>query len=222
MSKINIAIDGHSSCGKSTLAKDLAKSIGYTYIDSGAMYRAVALYFLNNKIKPDSPQAIESLDKILLDLKTIDGKFNIFLQGKNVTERIIALDVSSIVSQVAAISEVRRKLVEIQQELGKNKGVVMDGRDIGSVVFPDAELKLFVTANIEVRTYRRFLELEQKNMPSTFEEVQANLLKRDHIDSSRADSPLTLTEGAVLIDNSYMDKEEQLYLVKKLVDERIN
>jgi len=221
--KINIAIDGHSSCGKSTLAKDISKKMKYVYIDSGAMYRAVALYYIENDIHPnDKKSAIKALSQINIDLKSIDNKFCIFLNGVDVTQRIIAIDVSSIVSEVAAISEVRRKLVKIQQEVGENKGVVMDGRDICTVVFPNAELKLFVTANIDVRTERRFLELKAKGMPTEFETVKNNLIHRDTIDSTRTDSPLRMTKDAVLIDNSYMTKEEQLFLVEKLVSECCN
>ena len=219
--KINIAIDGHSSCGKSTLAKDIAHKLDYIYIDSGAMYRAVALYYLENNIQPENkPEAIDALSRIHIELESNNNQFCIKLNGKDVTSRIVALDVSSIVSEVAAISEVRKKLVEIQKKVGENKGVVMDGRDIGTVVFPDAELKLFVTANLEVRTERRFLELEAKGMPTPRKDVMANLSHRDKIDSTRSDSPLIQAEDAILIDNSYMTKEEQLFLVEKLVNER--
>ncbi len=219
--KINIAIDGHSSCGKSTLAKAIAKKLGYVYIDSGAMYRAVALYYIENGISTENKEeAILALPQINIDLKSVDNKFCIYLNGRDVTQRIIAIDVSSIVSEVAAISAVRRKLVQLQQEVGENKGVVMDGRDIGTVVFPNAELKLFVTANIDVRTERRYLELNAKGMPTDYEAVQHNLNHRDNIDSSRDDSPLQKAEDAVLIDNSYMTKEEQLFLVEKLVAEK--
>jgi len=220
--KINIAIDGHSSCGKSTLAKDIAKKLGYVYIDSGAMYRAVALYYIENGINPlNQDEAIKALSKIHIELKSIEGKFCILLNGVDVTQRIIAIDVSSIVSEVAAISAVRTKLVQLQQAVGEDKGVVMDGRDIGTVVFPKAELKLFVTANIDVRTQRRYLELKTKGMPTDYEDVQNNLNHRDNIDSTREDSPLMKADDAVLIDNSYMSKEEQLFLVEKLVGEKL-
>jgi cytidylate kinase len=219
--KINIAIDGHSSCGKSTLAKDIAKKLGYIYIDSGAMYRAVALYYIENGISiENTEEAIQTLAQIHIDLKSIDNKFCIHLNGTDVTQRIIAIDVSSIVSEVAAISAVRRKLVQLQQAAGRNKGVVMDGRDIGTVVFPNAELKLFITANIDVRTERRYLELKAKGMTADYEAVRYNLNHRDNIDSSRDDSPLLKAEDAILIDNSYMTKEEQLFLVEKLVAEK--
>lgn len=220
--KINIAIDGHSSCGKSTLAKALAKALGYIYIDSGAMYRAVALHLIQNNISVSNLQAVLAvLDNIDITIAYPDGQFTIYLNAEDVTQRIIQLDVSSIVSEVAAMSAVRSKLVQIQKSLGEQKGVVMDGRDIGTVVFPQAELKLFVTANLEVRTQRRYDELIAKGMPASLEEVQHNLLHRDHIDSTRDDSPLRKAEDALLIDNSYMDRSEQLYLVQKIAKERL-
>ncbi|NNE16411.1 MAG: (d)CMP kinase [Saprospiraceae bacterium] len=220
--KINIAIDGHSSCGKSTLAKQLAAALGYIYIDSGAMYRSVALYYIENEIDVKNKEAaVKALDEIQIDIKSVESQFRILLNGVDVTKRIIAIDVSSIVSEVAAISEVRRKLVAIQKQLGEEKGVVMDGRDIGTVVFPEAELKIFVTANIDVRTQRRFLELKEKGMSTSIEIVKENLEHRDHIDSTREDSPLMQADDAILIDNSYMRKDEQLYLVDKMAREFI-
>lgn len=220
--KINIAIDGHSSCGKSTLAKALAKALGYIYIDSGAMYRAVALHLIQNNISVSDLQAVLAvLDDIDITIAYPDGQFTIYLNAEDVTQRIIQLDVSSIVSEVAAMSAVRSKLVQIQKSLGEKKGVVMDGRDIGTVVFPEAELKLFVTANLEVRTQRRYDELIAKRMPASIEEVENNLQHRDHIDSTRDDSPLRKAADALLIDNSYMDRKEQLYLAQKLATERL-
>jgi cytidylate kinase len=220
--KINIAIDGHSSCGKSTLAKEIAKTLSYTYIDSGAMYRAVALYILNNNIDLKNDQLLqEALDAVNIEMKTKDGHFLIFLNGQDITQRIIAIDVSSIVSEVASKSMVRTKLVRIQQDLGQNKGVVMDGRDIGTVVFPDAEVKLFVTADVDVRTQRRYDELKLKGMDTAYEKVKENLSHRDHIDSTREDSPLTMSSDAILIDNSYMDREEQLFIALKVIEEKI-
>ena len=222
LTKINIAIDGHSSCGKSTLAKQLAASLGYTYIDSGAMYRAVGLYFIENNVSLDNhDQIAQALDHVHITCQNNSNGFRLLLNGTDVTERIIRLDVSSIVSEVAALTIVRRKLVLLQQAQGNNKSVVMDGRDIGTVVFPDAELKLFVTANIDIRTQRRFLELEEKDMAAPYETVQKNLLHRDNIDSTRADSPLTQAEDALLIDNSYMGRAEQLFLAQKLAQEKI-
>ncbi len=221
--RINIAIDGHSSCGKSTLAKQLAAALGYLYIDSGAMYRAVSLYFLNNKVDISDPHQVQSaLGEVYIAMENKNGSFKIDLNGTDVTNRIIQLDVSSIVSEVAALSVVRRKLVDIQKEQGIHKGVVMDGRDIGTVVYPTAELKLFVSAQIEVRTQRRYIELKEKNMETPYDDVRQNLLHRDHIDSTRADSPLRQAEDAILIDNSFMDREEQLYLCLKLAEERIH
>ncbi len=218
--KINVAIDGHSSCGKSTLAKELAAANGYLYIDSGAMYRAVALYLLTHEIAITAQDVTPAiLDQIDIKMTSIENKFQIYLNGKEITQRIIRIDVSSIVSEVAALSAVRKKLVEIQQNLGIQNAVVMDGRDIGTVVYPEAELKLFVTADIEVRSQRRYLELQQKGMETAYDEVRQNLLHRDHIDSSRSDSPLRKADDAILIDNSYMDRKEQLFLVQKLFDE---
>ena len=220
--KINIAIDGHSSCGKSTLAKALARELDYIYIDSGAMYRAVALHLIQNGIAvTDEAAVLNILDQVDITIAYPDGLFTIYLNAEDVTQRIISLDVSSIVSEVAAMSAVRTKLVQIQKSLGSNKGVVMDGRDIGTVVFPKAELKLFVTANPQVRTQRRYDELQAKGMPAPMDEVKKNLLHRDHIDSTRADSPLKQDDDALLLDNSYMDREEQLYLAMKLVKEII-
>lgn len=216
--KINIAIDGHSSCGKSTLAKALAKSLSYIYIDSGAMYRAVALYCIQNNIDPlKEEDVVNALSQIHITFKTKNRAFRVLLNETDVTDRIIQIDVSNIVSEIAAISEVRSKLVKLQQAIGKDKGVVMDGRDIGTVVFPDAELKLFITAHIDIRTRRRFLELKEKGMDTPVEEVQKNLIHRDHIDSSREDSPLIQSEDAILIDNSFMNQEEQLFLANKIV-----
>ncbi|MDA8692950.1 (d)CMP kinase [Saprospiraceae bacterium] len=220
---INIAIDGHSSCGKSTLAKDIAKSLSYIYIDSGAMYRAVALYVLNNNIDLNDEEALlSSLDRINIEMKTNRGQFEILLNGEVVTERIIAIDVSSIVSEVAAKSSVRKKLVKVQQQLGQNKGVVMDGRDIGTVVYPNAEVKFFVTADVEVRTQRRYDELQAKGMPTPYDEVKTNLTHRDGIDSTRKDSPLVQASDAILIDNSYMGREEQLFIALKIIKEKIS
>ena len=186
------------------------------------MYRAVALYSLENEIDlNDKAQLIAALDKIQIGIKYPDGSFKIYLNEVDITDRIKQMDVSAIVSEVAAVSEVRRKLVLMQQKLGNDKAVVMDGRDIATVVFPDAELKLFVTASIEVRTERRFLELEAKGDVLSKEEVKANLIHRDNIDSTREDSPLIQTEDAVLIDNSLMTREEQLHLAHSLAQDII-
>ncbi len=186
------------------------------------MYRAVALHLIQNNISVSDLQAVLAvLDDIDITIAYPDGQFTIYLNAEDVTQRIIQLDVSSIVSEVAAMSAVRSKLVQIQKSLGEKKGVVMDGRDIGTVVFPEAELKLFVTANLEVRTQRRYDELIAKRMPASIEEVENNLQHRDHIDSTRDDSPLRKAADALLIDNSYMDRKEQLYLAQKLATERL-
>ncbi len=211
--KINIAIDGHSSCGKGTLARQLAETLDYTFIDSGSMYRAVALYFLENDIiSSDAEQVKMALKQIRLEFlkNNTTNRFEIYLNGKSVEQRIRQMDVASIVSEVAALSVVRKELVKMQQDLGAQKGVVMDGRDIGTVVFPDAELKIFMTADVEIRAQRRFKELQAAGTEIQFEDVLENLSTRDRIDSSRADSPLTLTNAYRLLDNSHISQKEQL------------
>jgi cytidylate kinase len=209
--KIIIAIDGHSACGKSTLARDLAASLGYAYIDTGAMYRAVTLFFLQNQINYDDPEAVEkALDHIEVRFSCVDGQNHTFLNGDDVEDEIRKLYVSQQVSQVAAISAVRRAMVAQQQRMGEERGIVMDGRDIGTVVFPDAKLKLFVTADQSTRINRRLLELEQRGLKISREEVAANLQQRDHIDSTREDSPLRQAEDAILLDNTALSKEQQL------------
>lgn len=211
--KINIAIDGHSSCGKGTLARQLAETLDYTFIDSGSMYRAVALYFLENDIlSSDAEQVKMALKQIRLEFlkNTVSNRFEIFLNGKSVEQRIRQMDVAAIVSEVAALSAVRKELVKMQQDLGAQKGVVMDGRDIGTVVFPDAELKIFMTADVEIRAQRRFKELQAAGTEIQYQDVLENLSTRDRIDSSRADSPLTLTNAYRLLDNSHVSQKEQL------------
>ncbi len=217
-SKINIAIDGHSSCGKGTLAKNIAKELGYTFIDSGAMYRAVSLYFIREGIAPGEVQE----DPAVLGNIKIEFKFNpdreyfeTYLNGENVEDDIRGLEVSKIVSKVSTLSEVRTFLVAKQKEIGKNKGVVMDGRDIGTVVFPDAELKIFMTAATEIRAQRRFEELKKKGIDVHFEEVLHNIRERDYLDSHRQHSPLKKAEDAITLDNSSMTKEEQARLALK-------
>ncbi|MFN5885650.1 MAG: (d)CMP kinase [Bacteroidota bacterium] len=216
-SKIIIAIDGYSSCGKSTLAKQLAKQLGYRFIDTGAMYRAVALYLLRNQIDIHHPEMVaEALPSIKIDFSyNADTQTQqTLLNGENVEQEIrINPRVASVVSDVSAISEVRRFLVKQQQELGKEKGIVMDGRDIGTVVFPDAELKIFVTAQPTVRAQRRLDELKAKGQQTTAEEVLANLEKRDRIDSTRADSPLKKAADAIELDNTHLNRQEQFDLV---------
>lgn len=221
MSKITIAIDGYSSCGKSTLAKELASRLSYTYIDSGAMYRAVALYALENGIirngEVDKKKLIENLDKINISFEyDIDSETShTYLNGKNVEREIREMPVSRNVSKVSLIKEVRQKMVVVQHELGKKKGVVMDGRDIGTVVFPDAELKIFMTADAEVRAKRRYDELAAKGMQITMDEIRENLRKRDHEDTTRDENPLKQAPDAIPIDNTFMTPDEQFTLVFK-------
>jgi cytidylate kinase len=222
--KITIAIDGFSSTGKSTLAKQLAKHLGYIYVDTGAMYRAVTFFAMqNNLISVDSFDKIELVNK-LKDI-VLEFKFNselgfaeMYLNGQNVEKEIRTIEVSGFVSKVAEISEVRSKLVEQQQEMGKNKAIVMDGRDIGTVVFPDAELKVFMTASAATRAQRRYDELLQKGDSVTYEEVLKNVEERDYIDTHREDSPLVMADDAVEIDNSHLTREEQFGAVLDLVN----
>ena len=214
---ITIAIDGHSSTGKSTMAKALAKRIGYAYVDTGAMYRAVTLYALRNKLikgeKVDEKALKEHLkrgDIVITFRPTKDGKSVTVLNGKNVERYIRSMRVSNVVSIIAAIGFVRKAMVKQQQAMGKDKGVVMDGRDIGTVVFPDAEMKVFATASAQVRAQRRYDELRGKgDTTTTFEEVLANVTERDRIDSTRKESPLRQAEDAVVLDNSNMTFEQQ-------------
>ncbi|MEI7977273.1 MAG: (d)CMP kinase [Bacteroidota bacterium] len=225
MNQIVIAIDGYSSCGKSTIAKELSKILKYKYVDTGAMYRAVTLYFIQNNI--DFKNIVE-VNKALENIKitfVINKETSIqetFLNNENIENEIrVNPRVAGFVSEVSAISEVRRFLVKQQQEIGKQRGIIMDGRDIGTVVFTDAELKLFITAEPNVRAQRRFDELKDKGKGTTFEEVLANLTKRDFIDSNRADSPLFKASDAIEIDNSKINQVQQLELIMKLVNERI-
>lgn len=208
MKKITVAIDGYSSCGKSTIAKQLAAFAGYTYIDTGAMYRAVALYALRT---PQAPLEGEGLHALSIEFALQeDGSQHILLNGEDVEKEIRTLEVGNKASQVAVIPEVRRFLVKKQQEMGANGGVVMDGRDIGTVVFPNAELKLFMTASPEIRAQRRYDELVGKGQNPVFEEVLADVNDRDYRDTHRAESPLRQAEDAIVIDNSHMTREEQM------------
>ncbi|BDB55233.1 cytidylate kinase [Flavobacterium ammoniigenes] len=224
INKITIAIDGFSSTGKSTLAKQLAQQLGYIYVDTGAMYRAVAFFAMQNQyISIDSFNKVElvnHLKNISLEFKFNNelGFAEMYLNGQNVEKEIRTIEVSAYVSKVAEVSEVRSKLVEQQQEMGKNKGIVMDGRDIGTVVFPDAELKIFMTASAATRAQRRFDELVQKGDAVTYEEVLKNVEERDYIDTHRKDSPLVMAEDAVEIDNSHLSREEQFQVVLDLVN----
>jgi len=222
IAKIIIAIDGYSACGKSTLAKDLSKKLGYAYIDTGAMYRAVTLYFLQNKIDLKDAKAVnDALSKININFTNSKGQNRTILNGEDIEEEIRKMYVSQNVSPVAAISAVRRAMVAQQQQMGKAKGVILDGRDIGTVVFPNAELKLFLTASPAIRTQRRYDELAQKGQITDFEVIKNNLLERDKIDSTRADSPLKQAVDAVVIDNTNLSIEEQLAMVRVLVKKRI-
>ena len=214
--KITIAIDGHSSCGKSTMAKDLAKEVGYVYVDTGAMYRTVTLYAMRNGLfTADGEVNLASLE-IEMDNIAVSFKFNAeagkpdtYLNGELVEKEIRSLDVSQRVSKIAAVPFVREAMVAQQREMGKEKGVVMDGRDIGTTVFPDAELKVFVTASAEVRAQRRYDELQAKGMPADYEDILKNVQERDYIDSHRETSPLRQADDALLLDNSNMTIPEQ-------------
>ncbi|EKF55295.1 cytidylate kinase [Galbibacter marinus] len=227
MRKITIAIDGYSSTGKSTIAKKLAKSLGYVYVDTGAMYRAVSYYalindmFRNQELQKD--QLIQALDKIRLEFKlnSNTGLPEIYLNGDLVEKQIRTLEVSHVVSEVAAVSEVRHKLVEQQQAMGKNKAIVMDGRDVGTVIFPDAELKLFMTASADVRAHRRYLELTERGDQVTYQAVLENVQKRDLIDTTRSDSPLMKADGAIEIDSTNLSLEETFQRCLKLSNETL-
>ena len=213
---INVAIDGTSSSGKSTMAKALAKSVGYTYIDTGAMYRSVALFCLRNGLITDGKVDVERLLPMLpginISFKIEDGKQITYLNGENVENEIRGLEVSNNVSLVAAIAEVRHAMVRLQQEMGKNKGVVMDGRDIGTVVLPDAEIKLYVTTSPEIRAKRRFDEMRAKGDTSvTLDDIIANVKMRDHLDTTRKESPLRKADDAVEVDSGkFATAEEQI------------
>jgi cytidylate kinase len=219
MSKnIVIAIDGYSSCGKSTIAKALAKKLHFVYIDSGAMYRAVTLYFLRNNIALDDHDAIvEALNNIDLNFHSRDYQSHITLNDEEVSEEIRQMPVSELVSDVSAIKEVRVEMVRQQQKMGKSKNIIMDGRDIGTVVFPDADLKLFMTADPKVRAERRFKELMLKGEDVTMEEIFENIAHRDYLDTTREESPLVRAEDAIILDNTTMDQTEQLVFVMEYI-----
>ena len=218
-----IAIDGHSSCGKSTLAKDLAKELGYIYVDTGAMYRAVTLYFIQNGIDFELENDVDyALGKINIAFHKHNNQTqHTYLNGKDVEKEIRSPEVAKYVSPVAAISAVRKKLVKEQREMGLDKGIVMDGRDIGTVVFPNAKIKLFLTANVETRAQRRYDELILKGHSVTFDQVYRNLQERDRIDSTRLDSPLKPAEDAIHFDNSEIGIEEQFDVVLELIKSRM-
>ena len=223
MKKITIAIDGHSSCGKSTMAKDLAREVGYVYVDTGAMYRAVTLYALRHDLfgadgSIKEAELESAMPAIVIDQRLVDGRTTTFLNGEDVEREIRSLEVSNHVSPIAALPFVRTALVAQQQRMGEDGGIVMDGRDIGTTVFPNAELKIFVTASAEVRAQLRYNELMQKGMEADYDDILKNVLERDYIDSHRDVSPLRQADDALLLDNSAMTIEEQ----KQLLLERFN
>lgn len=228
MKNITIAIDGYSSTGKSTLAKQLANHLGYIYVDTGAMYRAVTFFAMEHGYifadYFDKETLVNSLESIKLQFvfNAEIGFAEMYLNEVNIEKQIRTIEVSNFVSRVSEVSQVRAKLVEQQQEMGKNKCVVMDGRDIGTVVFPDAELKIFMTASPETRAQRRFDELKAKGDSVSFEEVLKNVQERDYIDTHREDSPLVIAQDAIEIDNSYLTKEEQFNTVLELIEGIIN
>lgn len=223
MKKIVIAIDGYSSCGKSTMAKDLAREVGYIYVDTGAMYRAVTLFAMRNGVFDADNNIDEARLKALLPDVKLTFKLNsetklpeVCLNGECVERDIRTLEVSQHVSPIAALPFVREKLVEQQQAMGKEKGIVMDGRDIGTVVFPDAELKIFVTASAEIRAQRRFKELEAKGMPANFDDILQNVEQRDYIDTHRETSPLRQADDALVLDNSHLTiADQKVWLMEK-------
>ena len=223
MDKITIAIDGYSSCGKSTIAKALASELGYKYVDTGAMYRAVTLYCMRKgwikRGKVNTEKLLANLNKIHVffrynpEIKSSET----YLNDENIEKEIREMEVSEYVSQVSAIKEVRRKLVALQQEMGKDKGVIMDGRDIGTVVFPNADLKIFMLADPEVRAYRRYDEFTSKGIKVTLDEVKQNLSQRDYDDTHRKDNPLKQADDAIVLDNTDLNKQQQLDFVLKLI-----
>ncbi|MDR3652386.1 MAG: (d)CMP kinase [Paludibacter sp.] len=225
MSKIIVAIDGFSSCGKSTMAKELASEVGYIYVDSGAMYRAVSLFCIQNGWMTQTVINTDELEKniksIHIEFKTnAEGKSETYLNGKNVETEIRTLEVANGASRVSTIGFVRHELVRQQQLMGTKKGIVMDGRDIGTVVFPQAELKIFVTASPETRAQRRLDEMTGKGEKANFEEVLANVKERDDRDQNRTESPLRKAEDAIVIDNSNLTREEQRQILRTLFDEK--
>lgn len=224
MKKIRIAIDGYSSCGKSTIAKELARRLGYIYVDTGAMYRAATLFFLRKGIGADSNELEANLKDLQIDFREVQGHDLplVHLNGENVEAEIRSLKVSNQVSHFSKNAELRKELVSAQQAIGAQGGVVLDGRDIGSVVFPDAELKLFMTAKPKIRAQRRFDELKAKGEDVSFKAILANVESRDHEDTTRKVSPLIQVEDAIVLDNSEMTREEQLDFVMDLVQKKLN
>ena len=227
MKKLTIAIDGHASTGKSSIAKEIALRYGYIYINSGSMYRAVTLFAIKNNLLEELNENIDLfIEK--LNAVSIDFRFNkinliseIFLNGRNVEKEIGSLEISNFVSKVAAIPEIRKEMVKLQRNIDRKKGVVMDGRDIGSVVFPDADIKLFLTASDTVRAKRRFKEMINNGFSVSYDDILNNIRIRDNLDSSRSDSPLTIEKDAVVIDNSNMSIDEQIKQIIHLIDKKI-
>lgn len=226
MKSIIVAIDGFSSCGKSSFAKSIAKKYNYIFIDTGAMYRAVTLYALRHNIVKngvvDSELIKSSLPLINIYFKPVDGTNRVMLNGEDVSDDIRSLEVNGSVSQISQIAEVRHKMVALQQEMGRSRGVVMDGRDIGTVVFPDAELKIYMIASVDVRADRRYRELIAAGDNVSLDEIKRNISSRDHIDQTRQESPLRMAEDAILLDNSNMTIEEQMNWIDTLINEQIN
>jgi cytidylate kinase len=224
--KIVVAIDGFSSCGKSTMAKELARTSGYIYVDTGAMYRAVSLYCIENGLMTDTDMDVHELEKQMPNMhisfqSSIEGKTEVYLNGENVESKIRTLAVANGASRVSTLGFVRRELVRQQQLMGLQKGIVMDGRDIGTVVFPNAELKIFLTAAPEIRAQRRFAEMTEKGENQSFEDVLANVIERDDRDVNRAESPLRKAEDAIEIDNSTITLDEQRQILKTLFDQKV-
>ena len=228
MKSIVIAIDGHSSTGKSTVAKKLAKELEYKYVDTGAMYRAVTLFAMRNNwiqnAEVEESKLIDNLPSVEINFEynAKAGTNDVILNGENVEKEIRAMEVSEHVSSIAKIDEVRKKLVQIQKQLGEEKGIVMDGRDIGSIVFPEAELKIFMTASAGIRAQRRYNELKEKGENISFQEVLKNVKHRDEVDSNRKNSPLIQSDDAIKIDNSHLTQKEQFDTILKLAKERMH
>lgn len=224
--KLTIAIDGWSSCGKSTMAKALAKVLAYTYVDSGAMYRAITLYCLNNELNDEDQIDEVTLKQRIPEIKVEfihnekNGQADTYLNGENVEEKIRQIEVSNLVSPVSKIGFVREAMVKLQRKMSKGSGVVMDGRDIGTVVFPNADLKIFMTADVDIRAKRRYDELIAKNQKVSMEDIKKNISLRDHIDSNRDISPLRQAGDAVILDNSNLNRQEQLDWILNLITKR--
>jgi len=220
--KINIAIDGFSGCGKSTLARAMAHELNYIYIDSGAMYRAVTWLMIQKGVSPDDPEQVHQvMDEMDLHFKRIDMVNHLYLNGRHLQDEIRTMEVNNLVSQYSTISTVRSKLVQLQKKLAERKGCVMDGRDIGTVVLKDAELKIFLVCDMDIRVARRKKELDEKKILTTFESVKENFIERDRIDSTREDSPLQQAQDAILLDNSHLDPNQLLQKAMELAYARL-